>query len=117
MLTIYHNPRCGKSRCALQRLEQAGQTFRIVEYLKNPPSELELRHILTLLGKTPFEIIRQKEIVFQEKFKGQTFSDDEWIQILLDHPVLIERPIVTIGDKAWVARDEQSLADLVANFG
>lgn len=112
MIQIYHNTRCGKSRCALQILEQGKLPFEVVEYLKTPPSEAELRRLLQLLGKRPFEIIRQKEPVFQEKFRGKNFSDDQWIRILSENPILMERPIVVAGDRAWVARDEESLAEI-----
>lgn len=114
MLKIYHNIRCGKSRCALQILEKSGQPYEVVEYLKNPPTETELRNLLVLLDKKPLELIRQKEPVFQEQFKGKTFSEEEWIKIMIDNPILIERPIVVFDGKAWVAREEQSLAEIEA---
>lgn len=115
MIKIYHNTRCGKSRCALQEIEAIGQPFEVIEYLKTPPSEAELKHLLELLGKKPLEIIRQKEPVFQDNFKGKTFSDDAWIKIMTENPVLIERPIVVSGNKAWIARDEETLAAIAAN--
>lgn len=114
MLKIYHNTRCGKSRCALQLLENSAQPFELVEYLKTPPTEEELRDLLLLLGKKPLELIRQKEPLFQEKFKGQNHSDKEWIQIMIAHPILLERPIVVLDGKAWVARDDQSLEAIEA---
>lgn len=114
MLTIYHNTRCGKSRCALQVLEASGQPFTLVEYLKTPPTAEELKALLTLLGKKPLDIIRQKEPLFQEKFKGKSATDEEWIQIIVAHPILLERPIVVHQDKAWVARDEQRLEEIEA---
>ncbi len=117
MLKIFHNTRCGKSRCALQIIEKSGQAFEIVEYLKNPPTKAELREILAILGKRPLEIIRQKEPVFEESFKGQTHSDEEWIKIMVAHPILIERPIVVLDGKAWVAREEQSLEEIAAAIG
>jgi arsenate reductase (glutaredoxin) len=115
MIKIYHNTRCGKSRCALQEIEVLGKPFEVIEYLKNPPNEVELRHLLTLLGKKPLEIIRQKELVFQENFKGKVFSDDEWIRIIIENPILMERPIVVSGDKAWIARDPESLEAITAS--
>ncbi len=116
MLKIYHNTRCGKSRSALQILEKSGHPYEVVEYLKNPPTETELRDLLRLLGKKPLELIRQKEPVFQEHFKGKTFSEEEWIKIMLENPILIERPIVVMDGKAWVARDEHSLAEMEASL-
>lgn len=116
MIKIYHNTRCGKSRCALQEIEATGLPFEIVEYLKTPPSETELQHLLTLSGKKPLEIIRQKESVFVENFKGKTYSDAEWIKIMVENPILIERPIVVAGDRAWVARDAESLKEIAAIY-
>lgn len=114
MIKIYHNNRCGKSRCALQEIETTGQNFEVVEYLKTPPDASELQHLLTLLGKKPQELIRQKESVFLENFKGKTYTDAEWINIMVENPILIERPIVVAGNKAWVARDAESLAEIAA---
>ncbi|MCB0524269.1 MAG: arsenate reductase family protein [Saprospiraceae bacterium] len=112
MIYIYHNKRCGKSRCALQEIETTGQPFKVIEYLNNPPSETELKHMLKLLDKKPLDLIRRKEEVFKLKFKGQELSDDAWIKVMVENPILIERPIVVAGDKAWVARDEASLAEI-----
>ena len=116
MLKIYHNTRCGKSRCALQLLENSGHPFDVVEYLKNPPTAPELRKLLILLDKKPLELIRQKEPLFLEKFKGQQYSDSEWIDLMIANPVLIERPIVLKDDKAWIARDDQSLDEISAEL-
>lgn len=114
MLKIYHNTRCGKSRCALELLQKSGHPFELVEYLKHPPSETELRELLTLLGKKPLALIRQKEPLFQENFKDQNLTDEAWVKIMVANPVLIERPIVVLDGKAWVARDDQSLKEIEA---
>ena len=114
MLKIYHNTRCGKSRCALQLLENSAQPFELVEYHKTPPTEEELHEILVLLDKKPLELIRQKEPLFQEKFKGQHLTDKEWIRVMIANPILLERPIVVLDGKAWVARDDQSLEAIEA---
>jgi len=117
MLKIYHNTRCGKSRCALQVVEKSGLSLEVVDYLKKPPTVTELRDLLALLDKKPLELIRQKEPIFQEKFKDQNHTDEEWIQIMIAHPILLERPIVVIDGKAWVARDAQSLEEIEAAIG
>jgi arsenate reductase (glutaredoxin) len=109
MIQMYHNNRCGKSRCALQALEATQQPFEVIEYLKTPLDADALRHLLTLLNKKPLEIIRQKEAVFQEQFKGKNLSDEAWIEAMVAHPVLMERPIVVAGGKAWIARDAEGL--------
>lgn len=117
MLKIYHNSRCNKSQCALRAIQDTIQPFEIVEYLKSPPTEAELHELLSLLGKKPLELIRQKEPLFQEDFKGQSRSDDEWIKIMVAYPILIERPIVVFDGQAWIARDEQSLTEIEKALG
>ncbi len=112
MLKIYHNSRCSKSRCALQNLEQSGQPFEIIEYLKTPPTATELVDILQFMGKRPLEIVRKKEPVFLEKFQGKNFTDAEWVRILVENPVLIERPIIVADGQAWVVRTDEILAEI-----
>jgi arsenate reductase len=103
-MKIYHNPRCTKSRQTLQLIESAGKEVEIVEYLTDTPSRSELKKIIALLGITPEQLLRKNEDVYKEKFKGKTFTDDEWIQIMIENPKLIERPIVIQGDKAVLCR-------------
>jgi arsenate reductase len=111
-VTIYHNPRCGKSRNALKVLENAGVEFTIVDYLKNPPDKATLKEVIKKLGIKPGDMVRQKEAVFIENFKGKSLSDDEWINAMVQHPILIERPIVIIGTKAWIIRTDDALHHL-----
>jgi arsenate reductase len=103
-MKIYHNPRCTKSRQTLQLIESAGKEVEIVEYLTDTPSRSELKKIIALLGITPEQLLRKNEDVYKEKFKGKTFTDDEWIQIMIENPKLIERPIVIQGDKSVLCR-------------
>ena len=99
--TIYHNSRCRKSRGGLQYLEEKGIKPEVVEYLKDQPFTVDhLKEIVTKLGIKPKDIIRTQEAIFKEKFKGKEFSDDEWINILVENPKLIKRPIIVKGDKA-----------------
>lgn len=109
---IYHNNRCGKSRCALQVLEETGVPFELVEYLKTPLSAAEIRELLKKMGKKPLEIIRTKEAVFKESFQGKDLTDEAWIAAMVEHPILMERPIIVRGDEAWIARDEAALERL-----
>src|ERR1035437_3400890 len=102
MITIYHNNRCTKSRCALELIEKKTKDFEVIEYLKTPPSEKELKEILKKLGMKAEEIIRKKEPLFKEKFAKKQFSEDQWIKILVQNPILIERPIVVKGNKAVI---------------
>jgi arsenate reductase len=110
---ILHNPRCGKSREALKLLQAEGCDIEIIEYLKKIPTKKELKDILSKLGLKALEIVRQKEGLFIKKFKGKKFTNEEWIQILIENPILIERPIVIDGYKAIIARPPDLASDLI----
>jgi len=112
-IEIYHNNRCGKSRGALELLQKSGNEIVVVDYLKNPPTPKELKVILSKLDVNVKGIIRVKEKVFIENFKNKNFTDDEWVQILCEHPILIERPIVIDGFKAVVARPPELVLELI----
>lgn len=109
MITIYHNPRCQKSRTALQYIQSLDTGIRIVDYLKNPPSVDELEEILTLLKLKPIDIVRKKEPLFINEYKNGSYTHKQWLEILADNPILIERPILIKGTKAIIARDDESL--------
>lgn len=113
MITIYHNPRCSKSRQTLGLIEEKGQEVEVKEYLKTPPSKEELKKIIELLGMKPEQLIRKGEADFKENFKGKSLSDDEWIEAMIAYPKLIERPIVIRGDKAVLGRPPENVHDLL----
>ena len=108
-IIIYHNTRCSKSRCALEILQEKKEKIKIVEYLKTPPSEKELKDILQKLGMKAEQIVRTKEELFLKKFSGKRFSEKEWLKILVKNPILIERPIVIKGSKAIIARPPEKV--------
>jgi arsenate reductase len=112
-LTIYHNPACTKSRETLALIRERGLEPQIVEYLKTPPSEAELTAIVRKLGIKPLELVRTGEQVFKDKYKGRTLSDQEWIQAMVAHPILIQRPIVVRGDAAAIGRPPQDVERLL----
>lgn len=112
MITIYHNPRCQKSRTALHHIESLDADIKVIEYLKNPPSVKELKEVLELLQLKPIDIVRKKESLFIEEYKDGSFTDAQWLKILVEHPILIERPIVIKGKTAVIARDESSLGKI-----
>ena len=100
MLKIYHNPRCKKSRAGLQFIKDKTSDFEIVEYLKNPINESELKELLMKLNKKPLEMIRSQEAIYKSDFKGKNFTDNEWVKIMTENPKLIKRPIVVKNNKA-----------------
>ena len=102
MYKIYHNPRCKKSRAGLQYLKDNGVDPEVVEYLKTPLNEAELKDVLVRLNKKPTDIIRTQEAIYKSDFKGKNFTDDEWVKVLLENPKLIQRPIVVKGPKAVI---------------
>ena len=113
MIEIYHNPRCTKSRETLKLLESKGIQPKIVEYLKDVPSSEELKAIINKLGISAYDLLRRKEAIFKEQFKGQTYNDDEWIQVMINNPKLIERPIVINGDKAEIGRPPEKVLSIL----
>lgn len=113
MIEIYHNPRCRKSREALKALEETGEDFKIVEYLKVPPDTATLKGLLEKLGMSPMELVRRNEAIWKEQFKGKNLSEAEVIRAMAAHPKLIERPIVIKGEKAVVARPADRLQELL----
>ncbi len=114
-LTIYHNPRCSKSREALALLEGRGLTPRIVRYLEDPPSAAELAEIVRKLGIRPEQLVRKGEDVYKAKFAGRTLGDDQWIAAMVENPVLIERPIVIAGSRAVIGRPPERVSALLDN--
>lgn len=113
--TIYHNPRCSKSRNTLHILEDHSVSVNEVRYLDNPPSKETLKQLCVMLGLKPFEIIRTGETLFKELglSKQDQRSDDEWLDILANNPKLIERPIVQIGHRAVIGRPPENVLDLL----
>ncbi len=115
MIKIYHNPRCSKSRQALNYLEEKGQDFEVIKYLNDVPTEEELTNVLVKLNMKPLDIIRKGEQIYKEKFKGKKFTDEEWITIMIENPKLIERPIIVRDNKAVIARPLDNLAYLLGD--
>ena len=114
-VTIYHNPRCTKSRQTLALLQDKGIEPDIIEYLKTPPSVSRLDELLKALGKEPIEVIRTKEATFKEV--GLSKNDDrprtEWIRLMVENPILIERPIVVNGQKVALGRPPESVLQIL----
>lgn len=112
-MIIYHNPRCSKSREALGLLEDNNCEIEIREYLKEPPTKKELKQLIKKTGGKPFDIVRKSEPLYIEKYKGEKLTDAQWIKVLSENPILIERPIVIDGEKAIVGRPPVLVLDLI----
>jgi len=112
-ITIYHNPRCSKSRKTLELLEQTGEPLTVVEYLDSPPNHARLREILSLLECEPREIMRTKEKPYADlDLANPALSRDELIAAMVENPILIERPIVVANGKAVIGRPPENIAVL-----
>jgi arsenate reductase (glutaredoxin) len=113
-LTIWHNPRCSKSRQALALLQERGLDPEIVEYLKQPPSAAQLAHALELLGLGPRELMRSSESAFAEgKLGDPALTREQLIRAMVEHPILIERPVVLTKDRAVIGRPPERVLELL----
>jgi arsenate reductase len=112
--TIYHNPRCSKSRQTLALLEENGETPQVVLYLESPPSEAGLQSLLEKLCLKPRELMRKGEELYKEKGLADTsLTDAQLIAAMAAHPILIERPVVVKGDRAVLGRPPESVLELL----
>ncbi|MBC6999232.1 arsenate reductase (glutaredoxin) [Cytophaga sp. FL35] len=113
MIKIYHNPRCKKSRDGLGVVENSGEEFEVVKYLENVPTKEELRQILGCLAITPEMLVRKNESVWKEKYKGKLLSDEDILDAMIEHPKLIERPIIIKGDQAVIGRPTERIQEIL----
>ena len=111
---IYHNPRCTKSRETLKLIQLKGIEPTITEYLKNPPSKQKLEAIIEALGISADKIVRQGESVYKENYKGKSFNNKQWIDILIKNPILLERPIVVTSKGAAIGRPPENVLKILA---
>jgi arsenate reductase len=112
-VVIYHNARCSKSRSACEIVAGRGIEARIVEYRKTPPSRDELCAVLQKLGMKASELVRRGEEEYKQHYAGRTLTEDEWLDAMAEHPILIERPIVVRGDRAVVGRPPEKVLELL----
>lgn len=110
---IFYNPSCSKCAEGLDILQNSSCEIQIVEYLKDTPSSEQLKEILELLDIKALDLIRKGEAVFLENFEGKTLSEEQWIQAMLDFPILIERPIVIQGKRAIIGRPPSKIVDFI----
>jgi len=113
MIQILHNTRCSKSRECLAFLDDSGDPYEVIEYLKNPPTVVQLKEIIGKLGIKPIALVRKKEPLWLEKFEGKKLTNAQIIKILAANPILIERPIVINGEKAVIARPIENAKTII----
>ena len=113
VMRIFHNPRCSKSRQTLQLIRQSQHEVEVIEYLQNPPTVEQLRTVIELLGLEASSLVRKGEAVFRElDVDLVTLSDDAVIELLVAHPILIQRPIVVGNGKAVIGRPPENVLQL-----
>lgn len=113
-VTVYHNPRCSKSRAAMEYLEEHGIEAEVIKYMDSPPDANDIKELLSMLGMSPRELMRKHEKVFKDAgLDDPTFTDDELIEAMAQCPSLIERPIVVNNGKAVLARPPETVQDIL----
>lgn len=113
MFTIYHNPKCSKSRATLALLKEHGVEPKVVEYLKTPPTKTELKGIIDKLGIEPEQLVRKGEEIYKTKYAGRKLTASQWIDAMIENPILIERPIVVSGSRAVLGRPPENVEKLL----
>jgi arsenate reductase len=112
-MKIYHNSRCRKSRETLKLINESENQVEIINYLENKLSIDELKEIISKLNIPAESLVRKGESLFKENFKDKKILDNEWIQIMVENPKLIERPIVVKGNKAIIGRPPENVIELL----
>jgi len=113
MITIYHNPRCRKSREGLSILEESRRDFEVVKYLDDLLNEKDLSTIISKLGIKPIDLVRKNEAIWKSDYKDKKLTDEQIIEAMVKHPKLIERPIVVNGNKAVIGRPKELILDIL----
>ena len=111
--TIYHNPRCRKSREALQYLEEKGSEYQTVKYLENQFDKKTLGDVLKKIKLNPSDIVRKNETLWKKEYASEDLTEDQILEILIKNPRLIERPIVTSSNKGVLARPLENLINFL----
>jgi arsenate reductase len=111
---IYHNPRCSKSRATLELLESRGIEVSVIEYLQEPPDDIELRQLLDLLGISARDLLRKSETPYKQLNLGDpSKTEDDIIEAILKFPILMERPIVVTNGKARLGRPPEAVLEIL----
>jgi arsenate reductase (glutaredoxin) len=115
-ITIYHNPDCGTSRNTLAMIRQSGEEPEIIEYLKTPPTRERLTQLISAMGTTPRALLRQKGTPYDELgLADDRWTDDELIDLMLAHPILINRPIVVAPKGVRLCRPSEVVLEILPN--
>jgi arsenate reductase (glutaredoxin) len=110
---IYHNGLCTKSRGALEILQEKNIPHTIRYYLAEPLNQKEIKALLKKLGIKAFDLVRKSEELYQSEYKDKNLAEREWVKILAENPILIERPVVEKGDKAVIARPAERMFEVI----
>ena len=113
MIKIYHNTRCSTSRKGLELLKESKKEFENIEYIKKPLDKIEMKEILQKLKISPMDLIRTKEKIWKENYQDKVLSEDELIELMIEFPNLMERPIVVNQEKAVVGRPPELINDIL----
>jgi arsenate reductase (glutaredoxin) len=113
MLTIYHNPRCSKSRAGLNYLIENNIKHQVIEYLNHPLTAEQIEELSKITGLKGLEMVRTQEEYYKKELKGKQFTEKEWFQIIANNPKLLQRPIVTKGNKGIFAQPPQNIDSLL----
>jgi arsenate reductase len=113
-VTIWHNPRCSKSRDSFNLLEEKGIDAEVIKYLDTPPTKEELTEVLKMLGIAPRELMRTKEEIYKTLNLAEEQDDEKLIEAMVENPKLIERPIVIKDGKAVIGRPLEKVVELIS---
>ena len=115
-VTIYHNPQCGTSRNTLAMIRQSGEEPEVIEYLKTPPSRETLIELLDMMGMKPRELLREKGTPYHELgLDDENLSDEELLQAMMEHPILINRPVVVTDKGVRLCRPSEKVLEILPN--
>lgn len=114
MLKVYFKSTCSTCRNALALIkENTDEEYELVEYMVETPSQKEIKEILKMLGLKAIDLVRKKESLYKTKYEGKKISNTEWIKILAENPILIERPIVVKDGKAIIGRPIERILEII----
>ncbi|MEJ2414040.1 MAG: arsenate reductase (glutaredoxin) [Sulfurimonas sp.] len=113
-ITIWHNPRCSKSRQALALLDENGCEKEVIKYLEQTPNKSEIKKVLAMLGISPRELMRTKEDIYKKLDLKNENNEEKLIEAMAENPKLIERPIIIKGNKAIIARPPEKALELLS---